>query len=216
MNSNNIPEKNKCSTYSDTNDLPIPKTETNTKTENGKSSKKEHRKNKVPKNFNSNHLVVFFTFLLAVATFWLGLETWSLAKTGERQIELTKQNISIENAPYFIIHLKISPMPKPEDKYYAHATYINVGKTPAINAKKVLIFSFNQNDNISKISIINDSSHIFNNGLVPPTDSVWQDLYSTYNFSDDNIRKIKSGKIVFSINAGIKYQSLRRIIFEIY
>lgn len=148
------------------------------------------------------------TFQLAKATQDMALATKKSIIIADSSVSIEHQNMVIGNTAYFTIRLNISPRPVAGQRFFAHVNYINVGKTPALNVRKLMIFNNDFKTNIHKMQIISNTSANINKGIVPPTDSVNQDLDTRYVFTNDIINQIYSGERVFSINIGIKYQDI--------
>lgn len=150
-------------------------------------------------------IMICLNFLLFVATAILAYFNWNLARDSTFQAKIAERNMIVSNAPYFSFGKINSTKLVANDSCKVSRTYTNVGKTPALNVRVLIITGFaGTSTEMYDTIAIPENSVITSHETVAPkeVDTLYQSVFiDSIRFKEIYSRKrVFVFKIVFQYN----------------
>jgi hypothetical protein len=189
-------KKEKCQGATNETNFQVPPCPNGTKTEKQTANNEASQAAEIIKGIGSfEKIMIWANICIVILTCILAWANWNLAKDSKRQVEIAEKNMIVSNAPYFSI--KGNTTPKLTTKYGVSFKLINVGKTPAINVRNIIICSIKTTDSADTMTTIKDSGDI-SCGIITP------EGFSGITVISDVI----SGKRFFFLNIVYQYDDI--------
>jgi hypothetical protein len=126
----------------------------------------------------------------------------------KKSLETTKQGIFAANVPYITVNItKYDVVPEVGKVLRAVAQYKNVGKTPAINFRQILILNIEKKDRYNPLKPIPkkiSTSKI----LLAPGDDISQDIYASHALTEKDVSLINAGILQIVVRCVVNYNDI--------
>jgi hypothetical protein len=199
------------------------------------AEEKPNKRNKFIDWFkNPNNLLALSTVILAIVTAVSAFYTKKLAEDSHTQVsstaelvkvtqkavniadsslDVSKQGMAAENAPYFVVKLGGNGPPKVGKNIKISATFKNVGKTPAIDfqtyTRVYLMPKIEINPLIIDAGILDTAIQWLNNtSVIVPSDDITEITGKSTVVNEDVLSRINYGGLVLVVRIIVKYSDI--------
>jgi hypothetical protein len=151
-----------------------------------------------------DHIVICINILLLILTGILAWANWNLARDSRKQVEFSEKNMVVANDPYFSVQPSFGAPSINNPVCDIYIKFKNVGKTPALNFKFVIVTQMRPADSIDTMTTIGGNFQNIN--ILTPEDTL--SLHRNITYTTDAIRDFYKGERLWVIDIVYQYEDI--------